>query len=155
MCCYSGFQGAVQCFMSGHGGSRCAPCTPCVAIQDSRVLINALWVAMEGPEALPVPHELLFRIPGCCSMLYEWHGGSRCAPCALISCYSRHQHPVCWSMLREWSRMVQRYSQWPMSCYSGTQGAVLWFNSDFQCYKTLFSHWGSQSLFFAETSENH
>jgi len=26
---------------------------------------------MEGPEVLPVPHELLFRIPGCCSMLYE------------------------------------------------------------------------------------
>jgi len=72
MSCYSWSQGAALCFMGGHGGSIGAPNVPWVAIQDPRVLFYALWVTMEGPEVLPVPHELLFRIPGCCSMLYEW-----------------------------------------------------------------------------------
>jgi len=32
---------------------------------------------IEGLGVLSGSHELLFRIPGCCSMLYECHGGSR------------------------------------------------------------------------------
>ena len=78
---------------------RCSQCPKLVGIQDPRVLFNALWVVMEGPEVLQVPHELLFRVPGCCSMLYDW------------------------------SWRVQRCSQCPMCCYSGSQGAVQCFMS--------------------------
>jgi len=147
MSCYSGSQDAVQCFMEGpevlpvphellfripgccsmlyecHEGSRGTPSAPWVAIQDPRVLVNASWVAMDGPEVLLVSRELLFRVPGCCSMLYGRSKGTPSAPWAAIQ-DPRVLFNALWVPWR-----VQRCSQCPMSCYLGSQGAFQGFMS--------------------------